>query len=759
MAKILRLKRSDGSGPDLALGSGSVVGRGNASLGLSDPKVSREHFRVEATEQGFALVGLKSDNFLYINGKACVPQVPHPVHPGDTIGFGRQNWLVLPDSTAATPRHSSTAPVAPSSTHTQVAPTLSSASLPRPSGFTRRTLTLTGGFLVAACVLVFVLFTGLWKKSKNPEEIYRDALPSIVRLQVERPDGRSSTGSGFFTGDGHALVTNIHVVRDAIGVAGAKLRIFRHDGSEETDFTIRESCYPNDAIDICLLKTKRAGPPLSLRLSAPLVGEGAYAIGHSLGGDTSLGTGIVSLVSHIDLPSPVRDGPSKVPGLVRFTAPISPGNSGGPLLDSRGEVMAVTYGMMKEGQNFNLAHSSYVLHTLMTHRTATPYLPLGELQSKAGALAVQRVNEGLAHPVNFDENDVLTVSLDVPQSATTFVFGIAVPDRVFDLRADCTQIKEKSDYSGQCQDPSGALRFGVRTWIVDRAKGLTPVLEPFVVAPETGTKGTLAKMFLPISANQAQRTEFFYQTIPDLKNPEQMWERFFVRQETRDGKLIRVWKLSEFIRQKTPPFSYGTIHFDEAALVRSSHARHLQQAEQALDVFRKTLKTGDASTWCPGQQSFTVACLGALVRKRISEPLSILELLTFDLFLLESSIELVVDRKSPKLADCTRAHAWADATFRLYRDAKIDEFRGLMAYRELTTPAGRKAWTSAVEAERRLLSKSMRETGERIETRLSKALTFVLSSAGGADPSARECVRELQKLRTQAAAFFKTRKP
>jgi tetratricopeptide (TPR) repeat protein len=83
---------------------------------------------------------------------------------------------------------------------------------------------------------------------------------------------------------------------------------------------------------------------LALSAVAPSPGETVFAIGNPEGLEKSISAGIVAANREIDGRS-----------LIQITAPISHGSSGGPVLNSAGEVIGVSVGMLQEGQNLNFA--------------------------------------------------------------------------------------------------------------------------------------------------------------------------------------------------------------------------------------------------------------------------------------------------------------------------------------------------------------------------------------------------------------------
>jgi serine protease Do len=143
----------------------------------------------------------------------------------------------------------------------------------------------------------------------------------------ETPRGRQSLGSGVIaSGDGY-IVTNFHVVRgaDAIVVRLA-------DQSEH-----RARLVGSDArTDLALLKIEGRGlPALPFGDSDRLeVGEPVMAIGNPFGLEQTVTTGIVSAKERFIGSGPYDD-------FIQTDASVNPGNSGGPLVDSRGALVGI----------------------------------------------------------------------------------------------------------------------------------------------------------------------------------------------------------------------------------------------------------------------------------------------------------------------------------------------------------------------------------------------------------------------------------
>jgi len=194
--------------------------------------------------------------------------------------------------------------------------------------------------------------------AQTVQQIAGKAFESTVLLVMEDVNGQPmSLGSGFVVREGE-IATNLHVVEGA-SRGYAKLI------SQKTKYDIQGTTAFDTTHDLVLLKV-----PLASTGSLPLgdsnaveVGEAVYAVGNPQGLEGTISQGIVSSIRQI--------GSDK---LLQITAPISPGRSGGPLLNLKGEVIGVTVATFRGGQNLNFAIPSSYLKTLIAQ--AGPAKPL-----------------------------------------------------------------------------------------------------------------------------------------------------------------------------------------------------------------------------------------------------------------------------------------------------------------------------------------------------------------------------------------------
>ena len=175
--------------------------------------------------------------------------------------------------------------------------------------------------------------------AQNAQEVAKKAFASTVLLVMEDENGQpSSLGSGFFIGD-DLIATNLHVIE---GSSRGYAKLI----GKKTKFDIQGYTAIDADRDLAILKIST---PFSSTLSLGdsdtcEVGENVFAVGNPKGLEGTFSQGIVSSI---------RDAGSDK--LLQITAPISPGSSGGPVLNARGDVIGVSVATYRGGQNLNFA--------------------------------------------------------------------------------------------------------------------------------------------------------------------------------------------------------------------------------------------------------------------------------------------------------------------------------------------------------------------------------------------------------------------
>ncbi len=171
----------------------------------------------------------------------------------------------------------------------------------------------------------------------------------LARSTVSVLAGRSS-GSGFVVGNERWIITNLHVVEEAV----SRSSIPGHLGTVQVRFgsgtTLSANILEIDrGHDLAILEVATGhvpSPPLELGDSGDVeVGQQVLAFGSPFGLDGTLTEGIVS--ARRDVPGV---GGGMAHDLIQTDAPINPGNSGGPLVDRQGHVIGVNTAIYSPSQ-------------------------------------------------------------------------------------------------------------------------------------------------------------------------------------------------------------------------------------------------------------------------------------------------------------------------------------------------------------------------------------------------------------------------
>ncbi len=188
--------------------------------------------------------------------------------------------------------------------------------------------------------------------------------PTVVSITGKRPTGRAAehegAGSGVVIAPDGYILTNSHVVHNA-----RQLTTTFTEGAQTTATLIGE----DPATDLAIIRAEASGLPYALLGdSASLrVGQLVIAMGNPLGFQSTVSTGVVSALGRA-----LRSLEGRlIESIIQHTAPLNPGNSGGPLLDSRGQVVGINTAiiMMAQGIGFAIPANTarWVISQLLTH--------------------------------------------------------------------------------------------------------------------------------------------------------------------------------------------------------------------------------------------------------------------------------------------------------------------------------------------------------------------------------------------------------
>ncbi|HEX4235892.1 MAG TPA: trypsin-like peptidase domain-containing protein [Caldimonas sp.] len=219
--------------------------------------------------------------------------------------------------------------------------------------------------------------------SQTVTTVVERVAPSVAAVRIARLAGDAGHGSGFvFTSDGY-LLTNSHVVRAgrAPTTSRPELRytVALSDGSEAAADWVGDD--PDTDLAVLRLSVAAASalPAAVLGRSAELRrGEIAIAIGNPLGFEHTVTAGIVSALGRSMRGSTGR----LIPDVIQTDAALNPGNSGGPLVNSRGEVIGVNTAIIRGAQAISFAvaidTAAWVIPQLLRHgRVRRAYLGVG----------------------------------------------------------------------------------------------------------------------------------------------------------------------------------------------------------------------------------------------------------------------------------------------------------------------------------------------------------------------------------------------
>jgi S1-C subfamily serine protease len=241
--------------------------------------------------------------------------------------------------------------------------------------------------------------------------------PAVVHIQVkQQARGRQAEGSGsgfLFTPDGF-IITNSHVV---------------HGASEVFVTTEAGDRYPAELVgddrdtDLAVVRGRGSAQCVSLGSSRKLVvGQLVIAIGNPLGFQHTVTAGVVSALGRT-----MRSRSGRlIDGVVQTDAALNPGNSGGPLVDSQGQVVGVNTATIMGAQGICFAigadTAEFVASRLIRdgrvkrsyigvmgqgvplHRRLVRYY---DLAAESGLLLLNVVEGSAAHVAGLRERDVI----------------------------------------------------------------------------------------------------------------------------------------------------------------------------------------------------------------------------------------------------------------------------------------------------------------------------------------------------------------
>jgi S1-C subfamily serine protease len=166
-------------------------------------------------------------------------------------------------------------------------------------------------------------------------EVYQALTPSVVLIETTGHDSRNrleaGTGTGVIANADGTVLTALHVVDGADSI-----RLTYADGSKATARMAGE----DPSRDIATLTPDTLPETLvpAVLGGGTQVGDDVVAIGNPLGLTFSTSSGVVS---GLERKLNRDEGEADIEGLIQFDAAVNPGNSGGPLINDRGQVVGI----------------------------------------------------------------------------------------------------------------------------------------------------------------------------------------------------------------------------------------------------------------------------------------------------------------------------------------------------------------------------------------------------------------------------------
>jgi S1-C subfamily serine protease len=173
--------------------------------------------------------------------------------------------------------------------------------------------------------------------------------PAVVSLSVERNgdgdgDGENGAGSGVVIAPDGYILTNDHLAQGAKGIYVTLM-----DGTTMAARVVGK----DPTTDIAVIRADGSRLPCAaLGDSSGLkVGQLVIAVGNPYGFQSTVSTGVISALNR-DLGT---DTERRIENVIQHTAPLNPGNSGGPLVDSRGRVIGINTAIIAMAQGMGFA--------------------------------------------------------------------------------------------------------------------------------------------------------------------------------------------------------------------------------------------------------------------------------------------------------------------------------------------------------------------------------------------------------------------
>jgi serine protease Do len=297
-------------------------------------------------------------------------------------------------------------------------------------------------------------------------------------------------GSGFIVSPDGIILTNAHVVRDAKDVT-VKL-------TDRREFTAK--VLGSDArTDVAVLKIEASGlPVVQMGNTRDLkVGEWVLAIGSPFGFENSVTAGVVSAKGR-SLPDD-----SFVP-FIQTDVAVNPGNSGGPLFNTRGEVVGINSQIYSRSGGYQ--GLSFAIPIELANRVKDQIVATGQASHARLGVAIQEVNQTLADSFHLAKPEGALVS-NVDRDGPADKAGLQTGDVI--LKANGQAIASASDLPAVIGAATPGQKIGLEVWrqgkLQDFSVNLADASEKpdqSAHAQDTASHGKLGLALRPLQAQE-----------------------------------------------------------------------------------------------------------------------------------------------------------------------------------------------------------------------------------------------------------------
>lgn len=268
---------------------------------------------------------------------------------------------------------------------------------------------------------------GKWKQKMNFTIIFKDGLmttydedkdqEAYIKLypallsQQENQQTNEWSGTGFALKNGY-IVTNYHVIE---GAATISLQGVKGDFDKSYNATVVASDKSNDLALLKITDSSFYGfgnIPYAIASSTSEVGEDIYVLGYPLtstmGDEIKLTTGVISS----------KTGFQGDVSLYQISAPIQPGNSGGPLFNKKGNIIGVVSAKHADAENVGYAIKASYLRNLIESAENTAIIPINNTVSTLPLTGKVKVEKNFVFYIKCSTSPISSMSTNNTKNTT-----------------------------------------------------------------------------------------------------------------------------------------------------------------------------------------------------------------------------------------------------------------------------------------------------------------------------------------------------